>query len=271
MLNKMADEDDSSAIFFCEGGTCERFVPASYPYTKNMKTFPYLFLLMLFISRAVFANEAGIKAAMEKKFPYQKIVSVHKTSYFGLYEIVMNDQLVYTDEKMTYLFSGNIIDMRTMKNLTEEREKQLFAINFDALPLDLAIKRVKGNGNRRMAIFTDPNCAYCKRQEKEMVDLTDATVYIFPIAMLQGSKEKATAIWCSSDRLQAWEDHMLRGVDPAPGKVCDTSALSRISSEAKKLDVVVTPTLVFEDGIMRPGWQRLELLDENLTSSSLKK
>jgi thiol:disulfide interchange protein DsbC len=233
-----------------------------------MRLLAFFTILLFFSSNAAIANESSIKAAMEKKFPYEKVVSVRKTQYFGLYEIVMNDQLVYTDEKMTYLFSGNIIDMHTMKNLTEEREKQLFAINFNSLPLDLAIKRVKGNGKRRMAIFSDPNCAYCKRQEKEMVGLTDATVYIFPIAVLQGSKQKAEAIWCAPDRLKAWEDNMLKGTTPPPGRTCDTSALDRIAAEARKLDVVVTPTLVFEDGILRPGWQRLELLDENLTASS---
>ena len=236
-----------------------------------MKSFFCFLLLIIFFSSAASADEGSIRAGLAQKFPYQKIISVHKTKYFGLYEVVMNDQVVYTDEKMTYLFSGNIIDLHTMKNLTEEREKQLFAINFDALPLDLAIKRVKGNGRRRMAIFSDPNCAYCRRQEKEMADLTDATVYIFMVSMLQGSAEKAQAIWCSTNRLQAWEDNMLNGIAPAPGKACDTSALNRISAEAKKLDIVVTPTLVFEDGILRPGWERLELLDENLTSYSQKK
>ena len=144
-------------FFLCEEKLSRVFSGRLINQEENMKSFPYLFLLMLFISNAVFASEGSIKAAMEKKFPYQKVVSVHKTGYFGLYEIVMNNQLVYTDEKMTYLFSGNIIDLHSMKNLTEEREKQLFAINFDALPLDFAIKRVKGNGKRRMAIFTDPN------------------------------------------------------------------------------------------------------------------
>ena len=208
---------------------------------------------------------------MEKRFPYEQVISVHKTPYLDLYEVVLNDQLIYTDEKMTYLFSGNIIDMHTMENLTEEREKQLYAINFDSLPLDLAIKNVKGNGTRRLAVFTDPNCPYCRRQEKEMVGLTDATIYTFVLPILPGSEEKAKAIWCSSDRLKAWENHMLRLDDPKPGKTCDTSALDRISMAAKKLNIIVTPTLVFEDGIINPGWLRLELLDEHLTSSSPKK
>ena len=235
-----------------------------------MKTFNCLVMLALFMVNSAFAGEAAIKAEMAKKFPYSKIISVSKTPYLGLYEVAFDDHLVYTDEKMTYLFSGNILDMHTLRNLTEAREKQLYAIKFDALPLDLAIKNVKGNGKRRLAVFTDPNCPYCKRLEKEMVKLTNATVYIFVYPILPGSEEKARAIWCSADRLKAWEDHMLKGVEPKTEKACDTSALTKISLQAKKLGINVTPALVFEDGVIKPGTLTLELLEERLEESSRK-
>jgi thiol:disulfide interchange protein DsbC len=233
-----------------------------------MKPFEYLVLLVLLFANSAFAGEAAIRAEMAKKFPYSKLISVSKTPYFGLYEVAFDDRLVYTDEKMTYLFSGNIIDMHTMKNLTEARENQLYAINFDTLPLDLAIKNVKGNGRRRLAVFTDPNCQYCKKLEKEMVNLSNATVYIFVLPILPGSEEKAKAIWCSPDRLKAWEDHMLRGVDPQSAKACDTSALNKISMQAEKLRINVTPTLIFGDGVIKPGTLTLELLEEHLTEAS---
>lgn len=235
-----------------------------------MKPFYFLAILALLLANSAFGGEAAIRAEMAKKFPYSKIISVSKTPYFGLYEVAFDDQLVYTDEKMTYLFSGNILDMHTLKNLTEAREKQLYAINFDTLPLDLAIKNVKGDGKRKLAVFTDPNCQYCKKLEKEMIKLTNATVYIFVFPILPGSDEKARAIWCSPDRLKAWEDHMLRGVDPQSVKACDTSALNKISIQAKKLGINVTPTLVFEDGVIKPGTLTLELLEERLTESSRK-
>ena len=235
-----------------------------------MKPFYFLAMLALFLANSAFGGEAAIRAEMAKKFPYSKIISVSKTPYFGLYEVAFDDQLVYTDEKMTYLFSGNILDMHTLKNLTEAREKQLYAINFDTLPLDLAIKNVKGDGKRKLAVFTDPNCQYCKKLEKEMVKLTNATVYIFVFPILPGSDEKARAIWCSPDRLKAWEDHMLRGVDPRSGKACDTSALTKISMQAKKLGINVTPTLVFEDGVIKPGTLTLDLLEERLAEASRK-
>ncbi len=226
-------------------------------------------MLALLSTNSAFGGEAAIKAEMAKKFPYSKIISVSKTPYSGLYEVAFDDHLVYTDEKMIYLFSGNILDMHTLKNLTEAREKQLYAINFDALPLDLAIKIVKGNGTRKLAVFADPNCTYCKKLEKEMVGLTDATVYVFVFPILPGSEEKARAIWCAPDRFKAWEDNMLKGVEPKPERTCDTSALTRISTQAKKLGITLTPTLIFADGVIKPGIMTLDLLEEHLKESTL--
>ena len=235
-----------------------------------MKPLNCLMLIFLFLANSAYAGKAAIMAEMEKKFPYSKIISISKTPYLGLYEVAFDDRLVYTDEKMNYLFSGNIFDLHTMKNLTEAREKQLYAIEFDTLPFDLAIKNVKGNGKRRLAVFTDPNCQYCKKLEKEMVNLTDATVYIFVFPILPGSEEKAKAIWCSSDRLKTWEDHMLNGVEPKSANTCDTTALTKISKHAEKLRINVTPTLIFEDGVIKPGTLTLRLLEEHLTESSRK-
>jgi len=225
-------------------------------------------LIALILANAAYAGEAAIRAEMTKKFPYSKIISISKTPYLGLYEVAFDDRLVYTDEKMNYLFSGNIFDLHTMKNLTEAREKQLYAIDFDTLPFDLAIRNVKGNGKRRLAVFTDPNCQYCKKLEKEMVNLTNTTVYVFVLPILPGSEEKAKAIWCSSDKLKTWEDHMLNGVEPKSASTCDTTALAKISKHAEKLKINVTPTLIFEDGVIKPGTLTLDLLEVHLTEAS---
>ncbi len=233
----------------------------------KMKLFGYLVMLALFLANSAFADEAAIRAEMSKKFLYSKIISVSKTPYFGLYEVVFDNQLVYTDEKMNYLFSGNIIDMHTMKNLTKARESQVYAMIFDNLPFDLAIKNVKGNGKRKLAVFTDPNCQYCKKLEKEMVNLTNATVYVFVLPILPGSEEKAKAIWCSPGRLKAWEDHMLRGVRPQSDTACDTSALAKISMHAKELGINVTPAFIFENGTIKPGTLTLDLIEEYLAES----
>jgi len=227
-----------------------------------------LVLFVLYTANPTCADEADIKSVMGKKFPYSKIISISKTPYSGLYEIAFDDRLVYTDEKMDFLFSGNIIDLHTMRNLTEAREKQLYAIVFDSLPLDLAIKNVKGTGKRKLAVFTDPNCPYCKKLEKEIVNLTDATVYIFIFPILPGSEEKARNIWCSPDKLKAWEDQMLREIEPKSKITCDTTALTEISTHAKKLGLNVTPTLIFGDGVIKPGTLTLDLIEEHLMESS---
>ena len=227
-------------------------------------------LVVQILSSSAFAGESAIRAEMERKFPYSKIVSISKTPYSGLYEVAFDDRLVYIDEKMNYLFSGNILDLRTMKNLTEAREKQLYSIEFDTLPFDLAIKYVKGNGKRRLAVFSDPNCQYCKKLEKEMVKLTNATIYIFVLQILPGSEEKARNIWCSQDRLKSWEDHMLNGIEPQSAKSCDSTALAKITKQAEQLKVNVTPTLIFEDGVIKPGTLTLELLEEHLVEASAK-
>lgn len=236
-----------------------------------MKSFFCVVMFVLLLINESFADEASMKSAMAKKFPYAKLISISKTPYLDLYEVVFDDQLVYIDEKMNYLFSGNIIDMHTMQNLTEEREKQFYAIKFDALPFELAIKRVNGNGKRKLAIFTDPNCTYCRNLEKEMVKLENATIYFFVFPILPGSEEKARSIWCSPDKLKAWENQMLRGVEPAFGNSCDTTALTRVSKLAKQLKVTVTPTMVFEDGTIQPGSLSIDQLDNQLTASSSKK
>lgn len=235
-----------------------------------MKPFTYLMLLALFFANLACADEASIRAGMSKKFPYQKLLSVTKTPYFGLYEVVFDDQLFYTDDKMNYLFSGNVIDLKTMVNYTEAREKQLYTVKFDTLPLHLAMKKVSGDGKRRMLVFTDPNCTYCKKLENEMLNLSNATVYIFPLSILPGSEELTRSIWCSPSRLKAWEDHMLLGIAPTATATCNTSALYEISALAKKLQVYVTPTMIFEDGYTKAGWMELSLLEQQLSDSSPK-
>ncbi|MDH4285292.1 MAG: DsbC family protein [Gallionellaceae bacterium] len=233
-----------------------------------MKSLYSLAMAVYLFTGSVWADEAAIKSAMEKRFPYENLISVAKTPFAGLYEVVFEGQLIYTDEKMNYLFSGNIIDMRTMENLTAAREKKLFAVNLGDLPLARAIKHIKGNGKRKLVIFSDANCSYCKSLEKELAGLTDTTIYLFPISILNGSEEKARAVWCSADRLKAWEDMMLRGITPKPDKACDTTPLAEFSLVAKKRRINVTPALIFGDGTLKQGWMPLEQIEKQLGSST---
>ena len=170
-----------------------------------------LALLALMLPAAQAAEPAGklttesiIKRTLEGRLSGIKIESVTKTPYLGLYEVRVDNEILYTDEKMNYIFSGNVIDAKSMQNLTEKRLRELSGIKWGDLPLDAAFKTVRGNGKRTLAVFSDPNCPYCKRFEKDLAKIDDVTIYTFLYPILSpDSHEKAKAIWCSSDKSKA--------------------------------------------------------------------
>jgi thiol:disulfide interchange protein DsbC len=213
-------------------------------------------LLLLFATLFCFcayASEARVKDTLQKNYPQLgKIEKVNKANVLGLYEVITQDQLFYTDEKAQYLINGNIYELKTMRNLTEERARQLFAVDFNALPLELAIKRVKGDGRRKMAYFTDPNCGYCKKLEHELKNLDNVTLYLFLYPLFQGSDEKVKAVWCSKDPIKAWDDLMLNNVQPLAG-ICDAPS-AKVLELGRKLNLSGTPALIFADGVLVPGY-----------------
>lgn len=236
-----------------------------------MKSLVCLMLMLFSFATAAHADVASVKARMEKKFPHEKILEVTKTPYLGLYEVAFEGSIVYTDENLSYLISGSIYDMKTMQNLTEARARKLYAVKFDALPFQYAFKEVKGNGKRKMAIFTDPNCPFCKRLEKEMQNVDNVTVYRFILAILPGSGEKAKNIWCSPNRDKAWRDALLNGVTPPKTGPCDTSGLVEVAKLAEKLRINGTPAIIFQDGTMNPGLMPSDEIESKLSDSVAKK
>lgn len=227
-----------------------------------------LLLALLIFAGSAAADEASVKKAVQAKFPQSNIESVNKTPYFGLYEVYLDRELFYTDDKLDYFILGSIFDGKTLQNLSEERKRKLSAIKFDSLPLDLAIKIVKGNGKRKVAIFSDPYCPFCLRLEQDMVNVTDVTIYTFlyPIESLHpGATEKAKAIWCSSDRVKAWNDFMLKRSGPEAKSSCDTP-VDRIVAFGQKKGIRGTPTLIFADGQVIPGAIPAAQLEQILNS-----
>lgn len=226
-------------------------------------------LLLCTVATLAHAGEAEIRQSFQSKFPsLEKIEHVVKTPYSGLYEIVIGGQVMYTDEQGTYLFDGSVIDIATRTNLTEQRSKQLFAIEFDKLPLELAIKKVKGNGKRKMAYFSDPNCGYCKKLEKELSKVNDVTLYIFLYPIFQGSDVMVNNIHCAKNPAKVWDELMLNGNAPAAA-TCKTST-DKVLALGKKLRVNGTPNLIFANGVQNPGYMPAEELEKNL-NSALKK
>ncbi|MEO7320798.1 MAG: DsbC family protein [Nitrosospira sp.] len=228
-------------------------------------------LLLCFLAGSVFADESSLKKTLITSFPGEKIESVKKTPYLGLYEVVVGGELFYTDEKATYFFFGHVVDPQTKQSLTSERLQQIKdtrRISIDSLPLELAIKAVKGNGKRKLAVFSDPNCGYCKRLEKELAKVTDVTIYTLLYPVLNGSVEVATAIWCSADRLKAWNDFMLKDT-PSTGKGCETP-IETLLQTGQKQGVNGTPTLIFADGSVVPGMITADVIEKKLGTSAIK-
>lgn len=204
---------------------------------------------------AAFAQEAAIRKNLAERLPsFARIEEVSKTPMNGLYEIRVNgSDIFYTDAEGNFLIQGNLFDTKAKRNLTEERLEKLSAIDFDALPFKDAFTMVRGNGKRKLAVFEDPNCGYCKRFEHDLQKVSDVTVYTFLIPILSpDSTEKSRNIWCAKDKGKAWLDWMLRE-QPAAKASCDTAALERNLDFSKKHKITGTPTLFFADGSRVPG------------------
>ncbi len=223
-------------------------------------------LLSISIAHAAEADPAPkLKSDLSKILG--EVTQVNQSPISGIYEIVTLDHIFYTDKGGQYLIDGSLFDLKARRNLTDARSRQLFAVDFSKLPLEIAVKKVKGNGSRKMAYFTDPNCGWCKKLEHEMQNVTDVTMYLFLATYIGGedSAQKAQAIWCSEDRAKAWDDLMLNGVKPATGK-CDAPT-SKVMALGEKLKVNGTPALIFANGVINPGYMPAADLNKALDSN----
>jgi thiol:disulfide interchange protein DsbC len=204
---------------------------------------------------AVQAQEAAIRKNLVERLPtLPKIEEVSKTPMNGLFEVrVSGNDIYYTDADGSFLIQGSLIDTRVKKNLTEERIDKLNVVAFDSLPLNDAFTIVRGNGKRKMAVFEDPNCGYCKRFERDMQKVSDVTIHLFLMPILgPDSSVKSKAVWCAKDQGKAWADMMLRDQKIAAGN-CDATALTRNIEFGQQHRITGTPTLIFADGKRVPG------------------
>jgi thiol:disulfide interchange protein DsbC len=215
------------------------------------------------------AQEAAIRKNLAERLPsLPKIDEVSKTPMNGLFEIRVNDNdIFYTDIDGSFLIQGVLIDTRTKRNLTEERTEKLNAVAFDALPLKDAFTVVRGNGKRKMAVFEDPNCGYCKRFERDLQQVNNVTVYMFLYPVLgPDSIEKTKNIWCAKDKAKTWQDVMLRD-NPVPKLSCDTAAIDRLLDFGRKHKITGTPTIFFADGSRVPGAINTAQIEKFLSES----
>ncbi len=227
---------------------------------------------VLCIATSTLAQEAAIRKNLgERITQLPKIDEVSKTPLPGIFEIRVNGaDIYYTDAQANYLIQGNLIDTRQRRNLTQERMDKLTAIHFDALPTKDAFTIVRGDGRRRIAVFEDPNCGYCKKFEKDLLKVSNVTIHLFLYPILgAGSHDRAKNIWCAKDKVKAWQDWMVRDIVP-PEATCDREALVRNVELGHKYKITGTPTLVFADGSRVPGAVGPDQIEQRLSQQTAK-
>jgi len=238
-----------------------------------LRVFVLCFLIVsAFFVPAASADEAAVRQGFQAKFPKMAVETVSKTPFPGIYEVLFNGQMVYTDEKVTFLFTGNLFDLREQpaRNLTEDRNNRLTASTL-ASSTSMAVKRVKGNGKRTLYTFEDPNCGYCKKLQEELVKLNNVTIYTFllPIVSPPDSVEKSKAVWCAKDRGKAWDDLMTKGTVPSGAKNCDTPIEKSIEL-AQRFGVRGTPAIYLTNGQQIGGYLPSDKIEQALNSPTSK-
>lgn len=218
------------------------------------------------------ADEAAIRKSLAERLPdFPKIDEVSKSAIPGIYELRIGTDILYTDEQGSYLIEGQIIETKSRTNLTEARVAKLTAIDFKTLPLKDAMVWKQGSGDRKLVVFADPNCGYCKKFERDLLAVKDITVYTFLYPILgPDSLEKSKQIWCAKDKTTAWRDWMLKGAATTDSPQCDSSVLQRNVALGRKHRINGTPGLVFEDGKHMPGAVGTEAVEKQLLASRAK-
>ena len=225
--------------------------------------------LLTAISASTVHAQSGVEQKVKNELQKQlgeraQISAVRSTPVPGLYEVAIGNDVVYTDATARYLVQGEIIDLKTGTNLTEQRSHDLNRIKWSDLPLNDAIKVVRGKGTRQIAVFADPNCGFCKKLEKSFQQLDNVTIYTFLVPLLSAdSATKSKQIWCAADRNKAWNAWMLENQTPTGQGDCGTP-LDRNTSLAKKLGVTGTPAMFFVDGSRIAGAVPLEQIEKTL-------
>jgi thiol:disulfide interchange protein DsbC len=223
---------------------------------------------------AAHADEASVRKGIEDFIhaPTPIVDSVTRTQQSGLYEVLLiSGELLYTDEAVSFIIDGHIIDTRTRKDLTGARLEQLAGIDFKSLPLKQAIKRVNGNGKRTIVTFEDPNCSYCKKMTQELQKIKDVSIYTFLIPILSPDSETiARNIWCAKNQSSAWLDWIVDGKEPKT-RECDSSSIDRNLALSKKLRISGTPTLFLADGTRIGGYREADAVEQALEDVKVAK
>ena len=234
---------------------------------KFLSVTALLFASLLFSGYTHAQAEQQVKTEIQKKLGTNvKVRSVAASPVSGLYEVLVGNEIFYTDTSGKYLIQGEIIELASGKNLTELRQADLNRIKWVDLTQANAIKIVRGNGGRQLAVFSDPNCGYCKRLEKSLQQLDNVTIYTYLIPILSpDSAQKSKQIWCSSDPYKSYTDWMINGISPSGKSDCNTP-LDKNMAFAKTYGITGTPTLFFTDGSRFPGAVQINDIEKKFSS-----
>jgi len=237
---------------------------------KLVQRFTLSFLLALTLPALAQTVEEKLKKTLTQRLGEgTQIETVIKTPYNGLYEVKVGNEIIYSDAEGKFVFIGRILDTETSKDITQSRLDEINRIKFSDLPLDAAVKSVKGNGKRVIAVFEDPNCGYCKRFRKTLAETKDITIYTFMYPILSDdSRGKVKNVTCSNDKAKAWDDWMINGKAPAAAtESCNANAsIEKVLELGRKFKVTGTPTIFFTDGSRVPGAIDAKTLETRLAS-----
>lgn len=237
-----------------------------------MKLHTMIVLALTLVTGNALADNANLRATLQERMPDSKIGKISPAPIPGLFEVVVNGiNIMYTDEKGELAFFGNLVNLETRDNLTKKRMEELAFVDFSKIPLKNGIVKVKGDGSRKLVVFSDPDCPYCKQLEKELAFVDNVTIYtmLYPLTEIHpDARKRSEAVWCSSDRLKAWENIMLYGKEPsAPKGKCKTP-IDDIQALAKSLNIDGTPGLVFQNGKLVPGMLKTEQIEKLMAAAA---
>jgi len=204
----------------------------------------------------------SVRATFTTVMPKTNVTAIRPTPISGLYEITAGRNVFYVDAEVKHIVVGSIYDIRAQRDLTATRINEVSKINFKAMPEQDAIVIKQGTGKHEIAVFSDPDCPFCKKIEPELAKLKDTTIYVYlmPLPMHTEAANRSARVWCEKDRAKAWRDLMLSGRQPAADASCD-QPVARTAALAKNLGIKATPTLVSPDGRVQPGFMKAEEIE----------
>lgn len=240
---------------------------------QKLSQFSLALGLSLVALNSSFANTAKIEKNLRANYPDVKVESITQSPFKGIYEVYMGGRMIYTNEDAQYVLVGDLLDLKNKTNITQEHEKKFHRINIADLPLDQAIKHVRGNGQRTLYLFSDPLCSYCQQLEQQMTSVEDVTVYLFLLPLRNihpQSEEVASRIWCSAEQFEAWEDLVLHRQAPKASNSCNNPINANIAL-AERLGIEGTPAYFLKNGEALFGLRTADQMNDLLNRANAEK